>query len=312
MRVSPIKADLAAVKQQLLEQIEKLTTVCSDVVLKVTMKDLTPKDIPEIKVHMTSEAYLKTLALIESNTGEVAWHGLVNRHENTYLIYDILVYPQEVTSATAVGASNEEYELWLVNQPDGIFENIRMQGHSHVNMGVTPSGTDTAYYSNILEHVQDYYIFMIQNKRGDMHARLYDMALNLSFIDVPVEILLDDGTYLSQWAKDVKPLIKQKTTSSYGYYTNTSTKGKTQLALTDDDRIAYVRDISLANPPKTDTKKKLETAKKPKDLIRAYIDRQNEINQRRIDGAPAYLLDEMEHELWTLEQKLEEMRYEPK
>lgn len=150
-------------------------------------------------VYFTNEAWQKMQALIKGFDKEVAWHGTAFRGENgtdDYFITDILVYPQEVTGAT-VNTDQEKYQMWLMNHDDDVFNNIRMQGHSHVNMGVTPSGVDTSLYERILEQLDDdmFYIFLIYNKRGDKTFKIYDLAKNILFetSDVTVKVL-DNNT----------------------------------------------------------------------------------------------------------------------
>lgn len=153
----------------------------------------------EATVFFSNEAWQKMQALIKGFDKEVAWHGLAYRGEegkDEYYITDILVYPQEVTGAT-VNTDQEKYQMWLMNHEDDVFNNIRMQGHSHVNMGVTPSGVDNSLYERILEQLDDdmFYIFLIYNKKGDKTFKIYDLAKNILFetSDVTVKILEDDA-----------------------------------------------------------------------------------------------------------------------
>ena len=185
-------------------------------------------------VFFTELAWLKMQTLIREFDKEVAWHGIAKRGEDAskdeYYITDILVYPQEVTGAT-VSTDQEKYQMWLMNHDDEIFNNIRMQGHSHVNMGVTPSSVDTSLYDRILEQLDDdmFYIFMIWNKRKEKTIKIYDLAKNILFdtSDVTVEVL-DDGTGIEKFLKDAKDAVKDKPTTptttyqspyrgSYGY-----------------------------------------------------------------------------------------------
>lgn len=185
-------------------------------------------------VFFTELAWLKMQTLIREFDKEVAWHGIAKRGEDAskdeYYITDILVYPQEVTGAT-VSTDQEKYQMWLMNHDDEVFNNIRMQGHSHVNMGVTQSSVDTSLYDRILEQLDDdmFYIFMIWNKRKEKTIKIYDLAKNILFdtLDVTVEVL-DDGTGIEKFLKDAKDAVKDKPTTptttyqspyrgSYGY-----------------------------------------------------------------------------------------------
>ena len=147
-------------------------------------------------VYFTDMAWQKMQALIRECDKEVGWHGIAYRgddpEKDEYFINDILVYPQEVTGAT-VTTDQEKYQSWLFDHDDDVFNNIRMQGHSHVNMGTTPSGVDTSLYERILDQLDDqmFYIFLIYNKRGEKTYKIYDLAKNVLFetADVTVEVL---------------------------------------------------------------------------------------------------------------------------
>lgn len=148
-------------------------------------------------VYFTKLAWDKMQALIQQTDKEVAWHGLAYRGEDDkdeYFITDILVYPQEVTGAE-VNTDQKKYQMWLMSHEDDVFNNIRMQGHSHVNMGVTPSSVDNSLYERILEQLDDemFYIFLIYNKRGDKTFKIYDLAKNILFEtgDVTVKVMDD-------------------------------------------------------------------------------------------------------------------------
>lgn len=177
-------------------------------------------------IFFTELAWLKMQTLIREFDKEVAWHGIAKRGEDAskdeYYITDILVYPQEVTGAT-VSTDQEKYQMWLMSHDDEVFNNIRMQGHSHVNMDVTPSSVDTSLYDRILEQLDDdmFYIFMIWNKRKEKTIKIYDLAKNIFFdtSDVTVEVL-EDGTGIEKFLNDAKDAVKDKPTtptSTYGY-----------------------------------------------------------------------------------------------
>lgn len=150
-------------------------------------------------VYFTELAYRKFQALVRDFDNEVAWHGIAYRgkdeSKDEYYITDILVYPQEVTGATVTTDQNK-YQTWLMNHDDETFNNIRMQGHSHVNMSVTPSGVDETLYESILAQLDDtmFYIFMIWNKKNDKTCKIYDLAKNILFDTTDCEIKIITST----------------------------------------------------------------------------------------------------------------------
>ncbi len=170
-------------------------------------------------IYFTELAWLKMQTLIREFDKEVAWHGIAKRRDDTekdeYIISDILVYPQEVTGAT-VNTNQEEYQTWMMSHEDDVFYNIRMQGHSHVNMSTGPSGVDTTLYERILAQLKDdmFYIFMIWNKRNEKTIKIYDLKKNVLFESYDVEVkILDDGTGIEHFLKSAKEMVKDKPTA---------------------------------------------------------------------------------------------------
>ena len=185
-------------------------------------------------IYFTEIAWMKTTALLREFSKEVAWHATAYRipgDKDEYLIKDVLVYPQTVTPAT-VDMDVEEYAKWIqegIMADDERFDHIRCQMHSHVNMSVFASGTDSQHQEEILEQLDDddFYIFMIWNKSLNVYMRVFDMQKNLLFETADCEwAVLDDTIGLSKFIADAKKIVKeQKPVTNYGgnyggYYGN--------------------------------------------------------------------------------------------
>lgn len=160
------------------------------------------------KIIISTTAGLKMSELVRNCDGEVGWHGFVERpNENTFIIKDIVVYPQTVT-ATTVDTDEAEYAVWLskISTPD--LKTMRFQGHSHVNMSCTPSGRDTDLFNKYLNSLKqdDYYIFFICNKRGEINTFLYDLKTNTKYVKEDLEIIRE--TDMTEWYNSVKDNIK--------------------------------------------------------------------------------------------------------
>ena len=190
------------------------------------------KDEQKARIFFTPMAYLKMVTLINSFDIEVAWHGVGRRYEETgvegdFLIEDIVVYPQTVTSTT-VEMDEGEYAQWIMdNIEDERFNHIIMQGHSHVNMGTSPSGVDLQHQESILAQLTDdmFYIFLIWNKKLETNTRIYDLENNIYYDDKDISYhLVDDGDNLNQFITDAKEIVKKKATT---WNSNTSGKSST-------------------------------------------------------------------------------------
>lgn len=223
-------AILELLKQKFLEKQFYSTT--ADVSVSVNIDELVQKEIeakhietPEL--YILDTAYLKVRKLVDECTGEVGWHCLVEKHDNKYIIFDVLVFPQYVTAATVSGVDGD-YETWLATLPDEQFDYLRCHMHSHVNMMTTPSGTDENYYSNLMTQVQDYYITVITNKRNENYIRFYDVANNIVFTDLDITICKEDGSTYNEWYETVKDNIKTRTvtTTPSSYHPSTVPEDK--------------------------------------------------------------------------------------
>lgn len=159
-------------------------------------------------------AYSKTVALVTEFSDEVAWHGLAIRSaRNEFLIEDIFVYPQEVTGST-VSTDQAGYSKWLYEFDDETFNKIRMQGHSHVSMGVSPSGVDSGHREKILDQLDGdmLYIFMIWNKRLETHTLIYDMENNILYEDSDITVRIAGDDSLEAFLADAKAKVQQRKT----------------------------------------------------------------------------------------------------
>ena len=166
-----------------------------------------PKDVVKPDIVITAEAYLKMLELVNQSPVECSWHGLVKRFGHKYLIYDVLVFPQ-INSPTATTTDEKDFAEWqtkLILDPKFPIEELRLHGHSHVNMNVFSSGVDDKYQKDLLAKVDDgdYYIFFIMNKKMEMCIFLYDFEQQIMFdkndIDFKIQACKTD---IRQWAKD--------------------------------------------------------------------------------------------------------------
>lgn len=198
------------VRAKLLEKYDSTIYMnTSSVDIKIDVKEIleqyiADKQLEEPKVYITAEAYVKLRKLVDDTTTEIGWYGTVTKmpgFESVFVIDDILVYPQTVTGATCVQDDDRVFEFELNLSTDQV-NRKRFHGHSHVNMGVTPSSVDEQFYQDILTQVDDYFIVMITNKSGAYYTRFYDMQNNILYTGIPVQVMLDNGIALEHWYDD--------------------------------------------------------------------------------------------------------------
>lgn len=178
------------------------------------------KDNRKATIYFTPEAWNRVLALVMAFETEVQWHGCVNRiSNNEFEIYDIIVPPHVVTGST-VTSDPVKYSDWITSLDDEVFNNLRFHGHSHVNMGCSPSGTDMKYRRDIVtqlpipqnEEDDSFYIFLILNKKGDWSGEIYDVTNNALFSEdeIEIEVYDEEDSLLSTFIEDaMKKAVKE-------------------------------------------------------------------------------------------------------
>lgn len=194
-----------------------------------------PDNVTKPILNISAEAYIKMLELINQSSVECSWHGLVRKGGNEYFIYDILVFPQ-INSGASTTTDEKEFAEWqtkLIMDPDFPIEDLRMHGHSHVMMNVFSSGVDDQYQKDLITKVNDddYYVFLIMNKKMEMCAFIYDFEQQVLFETSDITIKINYGnTDIRQWAKDE---LKEKATTE-----RTIPKPKV-ISYYDDDEYSY-------------------------------------------------------------------------
>ena len=178
-----------------------------------------------VEVNFTYEAYSQMFALIDHFDCEVAWRGIVNRIDKTHFqITKILLYPQTVTGTT-VDTDQEEFSKWFQALPVETIRNLRFQGHSHVDFGVTPSSRDMEDQWRFIDGLKptSYQIFMIWNKKRQYNVRVIDLADNVIYEGADVKVTVgdfDSTRFLEDADKTVRkrPVYVASTAANYGAY----------------------------------------------------------------------------------------------
>lgn len=215
-------------------------------------------------------AFAKMTAVIQQFDSEVAWHGVAFRDDqqaNKFYISDILVYPQLVSGST-VNTDQDKYQEWLYTHDDEVFNNIRMQGHSHVNFSTTPSGVDATHQEKILSQLDDdmFYIFMIWNKKFERTIKIYDMLNNTLYENSDVIVRLgENGVDLDAFIKEAKELVKAK--YQYGTYVGQDQK----IHVVGAPGSTPAASPSVRTPPALPDKKNEDQKQKKKEKKKSVI-----------------------------------------
>lgn len=206
------------VRDKLIEKYNATTYInTEDINVKLDIKDLleeyiNSRSLTPPTIYISANAYVKMRMLVDQMSTEVGWYGTVTKCpglQETYVIEDILVYPQTVTGATCEQDETKMFDFEMSLTTEQV-NSKRFQGHSHVNMGVTPSGVDEQFYQDLLTQVTDYFIICITNKKNDYTVRFYDVENNILYTDLELKVLLDDGTDTNNWFTLVKDQVANK------------------------------------------------------------------------------------------------------
>lgn len=253
------------------DYITKLTKCPNGTIaFKTTLNMPIQTNTSKANIFFTQEAYLKTMLYVRDTNTEIAWHGSITREKNNFTIHDVYLYPQIVTGGT-VNTDQAEYNKWIEELDDDTFNKMRLQGHSHVNFGATPSGTDRDYYNSILNvlNKNDFYIFMIINKSGSMYFEIYDLENNVIYEnqDININILTNTNTDLLKLIdldKEyycTKPIPTHPTTCTIHDYACKPTHNYSSSPYyqsSEIDQLFEELDAKYKNPTLATTKKKKE------------------------------------------------------
>lgn len=161
---------------------------------------------------------------------EAQWYHTVERHKvGNVIVYEIagMYIPEQYTSAASVETDpnmmvNFFKELREAHGPEKtneIMSKMTCWCHSHVNMGVHPSGQDHKQFTEQCENaqrdqVENPQIMMIFNKKDQYYCRIWDPEYNLVFENVDLFETPYDFSWIDKEAKTKFKKRKIKYTAS--------------------------------------------------------------------------------------------------
>lgn len=150
---------------------------------------------------VSPEACAKMNTFIRCCSVEIGWLGVVEEIGDVLFISDVLLFDQEVSASQTEIDADALADFWeecLTNPPAGMTDlevmemlsKIRFWGHSHVNMGVFPSGTDErtmhVQFAQMIEDSEQrpWFVRAIGNKSGEMVFDVFYYNLGFSIRDM--------------------------------------------------------------------------------------------------------------------------------
>ena len=134
------------------------------------------------------DALAKMKVYVDECDDEIGWLGTANKEEGFFHITDVMLFEQEVHSTTTeiTPEGLSEFGEKLLQQENGmdIWNSMKVWGHSHVNMSVSPSGQDNNQMEVFADNGHDFSIRIIANKKGDMALDLYDYETGVIYKNI--------------------------------------------------------------------------------------------------------------------------------
>ena len=124
-------------------------------------------------------------------------------------------------------------------------------------MAPTPSGQDDIQGKELSQDVDDYYIRLITNKKGEYNITFYDKVIKAKVMTDEVILYSPEGIELrKQIQEEIKEKVKKKS-----YTTTPSTNYGTGYSSSYNSRDDYWKNNSATSSAKTSAKKKMEISK---------------------------------------------------
>lgn len=145
------------------------------------------------KIIISKEAMTKMMLFIEGCTEEIGWLGTATKYKNNYYIEDVTLFEQEVhgttTEITPDGLAKFGEEILQLEDGVDIWNNLKVWGHSHVRMAVSPSAQDNKQMETFAEGGHDWFIRIIGNKDGDLKIDIYNYELGIIYNDLRYKVV---------------------------------------------------------------------------------------------------------------------------
>lgn len=144
------------------------------------------------KISININAMNKMKEYVRQSDLEIGWLGTSRRVGNVFYIDDVFLFRQEVHATTTEITTEglNEFAMELLYEENGveIWNNMKLWGHSHVNMPTSPSGQDDKQIEVFAENAEDFFIRIIANKSGDFRIDLYDFTTGVIYEKLPYDI----------------------------------------------------------------------------------------------------------------------------
>lgn len=152
---------------------------------------------------ISAKSFNKMQAVVAACNVEIGWYGFIQElQNNVFYLTDIFVPSQQLVSG-ATCTIKEEGDNAAIDWEDEMRKEygdgfIRLWGHSHVDMGVNPSGQDITQFRELKKNLP-YYFRLIMNKKGVLGITFSAFGYEIEISSWEVE----PDTSVLEWATEV-------------------------------------------------------------------------------------------------------------
>lgn len=151
---------------------------------KATTVQVLDSFIPTIII--SKDALAKMQLYCDLCDTEIGWLGTAFfDNKSTIYVEDVFLFKQDVhhTTTEITPEGLEEFAAELLQQENGLslWNNLRLWGHSHVNMSTNPSSQDNEQMETFAEGGHDWFLRIIANKKGDITIDLYNYTQGIVY-----------------------------------------------------------------------------------------------------------------------------------
>lgn len=188
------------------------------------------------RIFITPEALEKMRILVGHSQKEIGWLSSVQRRGNDYIIDDLFIISQQVDTTTCEiteeGLCNFAQEIAELENGADLWNSIKVWGHSHVNMGTSPSSQDQTQFKFFAKD-NDWFIMLIANKGGDIHLDMVDNVRGIEFNNLSWQ------PYVQTPAIDAKAIVDQMLAKVKALPARTYSSGAYDYCYSNSPRIYY-------------------------------------------------------------------------
>lgn len=178
-------------------------------------------DMP--RVYVSRAAYNRMRYIVELADKEIGWLGSCKRIGNDFLLEEVFLFKQEVAATTCEitpeGLAEFATEI-LSLRKDGmeVVNSLQFWGHSHVNMGTSPSWQDESQMDVFRESGHPWFIRGILNKLGRMEFTIFLYESGVKIVDPEWSIWEPEEESLrTEIIAEIKAKVFEKTYQPVGY-----------------------------------------------------------------------------------------------